>query len=225
LIDFCRLEQSAPARSGRLTAGASARICQRLCCRSFAIACAHQQRRRNAWYVIAAAASRANAGRMDTRAGGAAVSSADSAHSFAHIGSRRFARADKKQTTEDGFDATFATNTLGTFLMTVLLVPWLHECAVTAGEPSRVITVSSGGMLVRKLASGSLRCLSPCYSRTAAPRHSLHRRKRCASLIYSSTSPTRAPKPTHRPRYELLLLVGIPTRPWFLTTYLLGDLS
>ena len=121
--------------------------------------------------MIAAAASRANAGRMDTRAGGAAVSSADSAHSFAHIGSRRFARADKKQTTEDGFDATFATNTLGTFLMTVLLVPWLHECAVTAGEPSRVITVSSGGMLVRKLASGSLRCLSPCYSRTAAPRH------------------------------------------------------
>eukprot|EP00899_Mesostigma_viride_P015601 jgi/Mesvir1/24041/Mv10777-RA.1 len=52
----------------------------------------------------------------------------------------------EKQLTEEGFEANFATNTLGTFVLTTLMVPTLRRCA-----PSRVITVASGGMLTEDL--------------------------------------------------------------------------
>jgi dehydrogenase/reductase SDR family member 12 len=48
--------------------------------------------------------------------------------------------------TPDGVELTFATNVLGPFLLTSLLLPVL-----IAGAPSRVITVSSGGMYTARL--------------------------------------------------------------------------
>ena len=46
----------------------------------------------------------------------------------------------------DGFELSFATNVLGPFLLTGLLIPLLE-----AGAPSRIINVSSGGMYTQKL--------------------------------------------------------------------------
>jgi dehydrogenase/reductase SDR family member 12 len=51
--------------------------------------------------------------------------------------------------THEGFELTFATNVLGPFLLTALLVP-----ALRAAAPARVIDVSSGGMLAAKLDPG-----------------------------------------------------------------------
>ena len=48
--------------------------------------------------------------------------------------------------TADGIELTFATNVIGPFLLTSLLLP-----ALLAGAPSRVITVSSGGMYTARL--------------------------------------------------------------------------
>jgi NAD(P)-dependent dehydrogenase (short-subunit alcohol dehydrogenase family) len=48
--------------------------------------------------------------------------------------------------TADGVELTFATNVLGPFLLTSLLLP-----AMLAATPSRVITVSSGGMYTARL--------------------------------------------------------------------------
>ena len=48
--------------------------------------------------------------------------------------------------TSDGIERTFAINVLGPFLLTSLLLPALLEAA-----PSRVITVSSGGMYAARL--------------------------------------------------------------------------
>ena len=48
--------------------------------------------------------------------------------------------------TRDGIELTFATNVLGPFLLTSLLLPTL-----LAADPSRVITVSSGGMYTARL--------------------------------------------------------------------------
>ena len=48
--------------------------------------------------------------------------------------------------TADGVELTFATNVLGPFLLTSLLLP-----SLIAGAPSRVITVSSGGMYTARL--------------------------------------------------------------------------
>ena len=49
-------------------------------------------------------------------------------------------------TPPDGVELTFATNVLGPFLLTWLLLP-----ALLAAAPSRVITVSSGGMYTARL--------------------------------------------------------------------------
>jgi len=46
----------------------------------------------------------------------------------------------------DGIEMTFATNVLGPFLLTNLLIPLMKEIA-----PSRIINVSSGGMYTQKL--------------------------------------------------------------------------
>jgi NAD(P)-dependent dehydrogenase (short-subunit alcohol dehydrogenase family) len=48
--------------------------------------------------------------------------------------------------TEEGFELTFATNVLGPFLLTSLLLPALRRSA-----PSRVINVSSGGMYTARI--------------------------------------------------------------------------
>uniref|UniRef100_A0ABM5GL88 Dehydrogenase/reductase SDR family member 12 isoform X2 n=1 Tax=Pogona vitticeps TaxID=103695 RepID=A0ABM5GL88_9SAUR len=52
----------------------------------------------------------------------------------------------KRELTEDGLENNFATNTLGTYILTTLLLPLLGK-----EDDARVITVSSGGMLVQKL--------------------------------------------------------------------------
>ena len=54
----------------------------------------------------------------------------------------------KREETEDGLEKTFATNTIGTYLITELLIPCLIKTAEKDNIPSRVIVVSSGGMLV-----------------------------------------------------------------------------
>ncbi|XP_069035163.1 dehydrogenase/reductase SDR family member 12 [Lepisosteus oculatus] len=52
----------------------------------------------------------------------------------------------QRELTEDGLEKNFATNTLGTYILTQALIPTLK-----ASSDPRVITVSSGGMLVQKL--------------------------------------------------------------------------
>jgi NAD(P)-dependent dehydrogenase (short-subunit alcohol dehydrogenase family) len=51
----------------------------------------------------------------------------------------------------EGIELTFATNVLGPFALTELLLPQLR-----AGEPGRVINVSSGGMYTARLEGGDL---------------------------------------------------------------------
>jgi dehydrogenase/reductase SDR family member 12 len=57
----------------------------------------------------------------------------------------------ERQKTSDGVELTFATNVLGPFLLTSLVLP-----ALLAAAPSRVITVSSGGMYTAKLDAADL---------------------------------------------------------------------
>ncbi|KAG5852360.1 hypothetical protein ANANG_G00061570 [Anguilla anguilla] len=52
----------------------------------------------------------------------------------------------QRELTEDGLEKNFATNTLGTFILTTALIPALKK-----SQDPRVVTVSSGGMLVQKL--------------------------------------------------------------------------
>jgi dehydrogenase/reductase SDR family member 12 len=52
----------------------------------------------------------------------------------------------ERSNSPDGIELTFATNVLGPFLLTSLLLP-----ALLAAAPSRVITVSSGGMYTARL--------------------------------------------------------------------------
>eukprot|EP01100_Stratorugosa_tubuloviscum_P007148 TRINITY_DN29_c1_g1_i10.p1 TRINITY_DN29_c1_g1~~TRINITY_DN29_c1_g1_i10.p1 ORF type:complete len:382 (+),score=188.70 TRINITY_DN29_c1_g1_i10:116-1261(+) len=58
---------------------------------------------------------------------------------------------DKLQLTEDGIEETFATNSLGTFLLTNLLIPVLKKTAQQKGQFARVISVTSGGALTQKM--------------------------------------------------------------------------
>eukprot|EP01137_Pigoraptor_chileana_P007854 Opistho-2@53962 len=60
----------------------------------------------------------------------------------------------KLETTPEGVEKNFATNTLGTFILTTELIPLLQK-----GDNARVITVSSGGMLVQKLDVEDPQCL------------------------------------------------------------------
>ncbi|KAM5181617.1 dehydrogenase/reductase SDR family member 12 [Mantella aurantiaca] len=52
----------------------------------------------------------------------------------------------KREVTEDGIEKNFATNVLGTYILTRALLPLLKT-----EDDARVVTVSSGGMLVQKL--------------------------------------------------------------------------
>ncbi|KAB7505097.1 Dehydrogenase/reductase SDR family member 12 [Armadillidium nasatum] len=57
----------------------------------------------------------------------------------------------QKELTEEGLEKNFATNTLGMHLLTTGLVPLLQK-----SKNPRVVTVSSGGMLVQKLKKDDL---------------------------------------------------------------------
>uniref|UniRef100_A0A8D0GQ36 Dehydrogenase/reductase SDR family member 12 n=1 Tax=Sphenodon punctatus TaxID=8508 RepID=A0A8D0GQ36_SPHPU len=57
----------------------------------------------------------------------------------------------QRELTEDGLEKNFATNTLGTYILTTALLPLLEK-----GNDSRIIVVSSGGMLVQKLNTSDL---------------------------------------------------------------------
>lgn len=52
----------------------------------------------------------------------------------------------QREVTDEGLEKNFATNTLGTYVLTTALIPALKKV-----EDPRVITVSSGGMLTQKL--------------------------------------------------------------------------
>uniref|UniRef100_A0A3Q3XC62 Uncharacterized protein n=1 Tax=Mola mola TaxID=94237 RepID=A0A3Q3XC62_MOLML len=52
----------------------------------------------------------------------------------------------QRELTDEGLEKNFATNTLGTYILTTALIP-----ALKTAEDPRVVTVSSGGMLTQKL--------------------------------------------------------------------------
>lgn len=64
----------------------------------------------------------------------------------------------ERQVTEEGIEATLATNLAGQFLLTNLLIPVLER----SGE-GRVISVGSGGMYTVRMSPGSLFAGSPDY--------------------------------------------------------------
>ncbi|KFV71106.1 Dehydrogenase/reductase SDR family member 12, partial [Dryobates pubescens] len=66
-----------------------------------------------------------------------------------------------RELTEDGLEKNFATNTLGTYILTTALLPLLEEAA-----DARVITVSSGGMLVQKLNLSDLQSANGAFDGT-----------------------------------------------------------
>lgn len=74
----------------------------------------------------------------------------------------------------DGFELGFATNVLGPFLLTGLLLP-----ALRAGAPSRVVNVSSGGMYSAKLDADDLQLERRDYN---PPRFYAHA-KRCEVIL------------------------------------------
>jgi NAD(P)-dependent dehydrogenase (short-subunit alcohol dehydrogenase family) len=59
--------------------------------------------------------------------------------------------ANERQLSVDGFELAFATNVLGPFLLTGLLVP-----ALEAAPPASVVNVSSGGMYTARLSTSDL---------------------------------------------------------------------
>jgi NAD(P)-dependent dehydrogenase (short-subunit alcohol dehydrogenase family) len=65
----------------------------------------------------------------------------------------------ERTVTDEGFELAFATNVLGPFLLTALL-----EDRLKADAPSRVITVSSGGMYAQKLDADDLQHQRRSYS-------------------------------------------------------------
>jgi dehydrogenase/reductase SDR family protein 12 len=72
----------------------------------------------------------------------------------------------KGERSEEGLEYNFATNTLGTFTLTELMLPALRR-----GRPSRVVTVSSGGMLTEPLCvdGGCRRQPSLCWRSNLRP--------------------------------------------------------
>jgi dehydrogenase/reductase SDR family protein 12 len=56
-----------------------------------------------------------------------------------------------RSVSSDGVELTFATNVLGPFLLTSLLIPLLRSSA-----PARIVNVSSGGMYTQRLRVGDL---------------------------------------------------------------------
>ncbi|XP_074514068.1 dehydrogenase/reductase SDR family member 12 [Sebastes fasciatus] len=69
----------------------------------------------------------------------------------------------QRELTEDGLEKNFATNTLGTYVLTTALIPALKKA-----EDPRVVTVSSGGMLTQKLNVDDLQFEKGAFDGTAA---------------------------------------------------------
>ncbi len=76
--------------------------------------------------------------------------------------------------TPEGFELGFATNVLGPFLLTALLLPALRR-----GAPSRIINVSSGGMYSQKLRPDDLQLEGRDYDPPAFYAHA----KRCEVVL------------------------------------------
>jgi dehydrogenase/reductase SDR family member 12 len=76
--------------------------------------------------------------------------------------------------TPEGFELTFATNVLGPFLLTNLLLESLRR-----GAPSRVINVSSGGMYSQRLHADDLQLANRDYDPAAFYAHT----KRCEVIL------------------------------------------
>ncbi|XP_068423148.1 dehydrogenase/reductase SDR family member 12 [Clinocottus analis] len=68
----------------------------------------------------------------------------------------------QRELTDDGLEKNFATNTLGTYVLTTALIPALQRA-----EDPRVVTVSSGGMLTQKLSVDDLQCEKSPFDGTA----------------------------------------------------------
>ncbi len=71
--------------------------------------------------------------------------------------------APERSSSIDGFELTVATNLLGTFLLTNLLIPRMVESA-----PARIVTVSSGGMYTEGLDVAGLQMSAEDYKGSAA---------------------------------------------------------
>lgn len=69
----------------------------------------------------------------------------------------------QRELTEEGLEKNFATNTLGTYILTKALIPLL-----TKATDARVVTVSSGGMLTQKLDLDNLQCEKGTFDGTMA---------------------------------------------------------
>jgi NAD(P)-dependent dehydrogenase (short-subunit alcohol dehydrogenase family) len=76
--------------------------------------------------------------------------------------------------TAEGFELTFATNVLGPFLLTGLLLPALRR-----GAPSRIVNVSSGGMYTQRLRAEDLQLEGRDYEPAAVYAHT----KRCEVIL------------------------------------------
>ncbi len=76
--------------------------------------------------------------------------------------------------TGEGFELTFATNVLGPFLLTALLLPALRR-----GAPSRIVNVSSGGMYTQRLRADDLQLEQRDYDPPAVYAHT----KRCEVIL------------------------------------------
>ncbi|XP_019826891.1 dehydrogenase/reductase SDR family member 12 isoform X3 [Bos indicus] len=100
----------------------------------------------------------------------------------------------KRELTEDGLEKNFATNTLGVYVLTTALIPVLEK-----EHDPRVITVSSGGMLVQKLNTDD-----PQSERTAFDGTMVYaQNKVCGCRCRASTpgwGPGCAPRPRARTR-------------------------
>jgi dehydrogenase/reductase SDR family member 12 len=71
--------------------------------------------------------------------------------------------ANQRTLSADGIELTFATNVVGPFLLTNLLIPLLEQSA-----PSRIVNVSSGGMYTQRIRVDDLQMTSANYDGTTA---------------------------------------------------------
>ena len=77
--------------------------------------------------------------------------------------------AQRRELTDDGVELTFATNVLGPFLLTTLLLP-----ALSSAAPARVITVSSGGMYTARLRADDIQLEAEAFD---GPRFYAHTKR------------------------------------------------